>query len=774
MHISISIVRSFRGLVALSALCAVNFINAPSVLATEPAPEQIAQAESGNKPAKDGMLPEKLFPTAATCGSCHTQIYKEWASSNHAYASISPMFHKFEQKINDLASGTLGSFCVRCHQQVGTQRGELRETPLWERSQVAREGVTCITCHRVNEEFTKVNGERRVIPGTIHAPVFGTLENSVFDKVIERKGSLRLATSEGEEGRAIHGAVARNGQMNKSEFCVSCHQVAVNLGIKLEVVWDQYRNSPAAAKGVTCQDCHMGKNPGRAEGYAKAPSAVVAGEAINPNRRHSNHAFYGPGYTASHPGIFPHNPRAERWTMQQWLDFDYRANWGTDSFEKSINGLASPLNKIQRTISEATKGSLAEAVQKLAAASGAPQASEAIKVLSTALMGGPKVAPPAGSDNLLAEPPKGGDLLLDAPAGGLLTESPITAKSGAIKKADEVGKALDDLNASIAKGPPSAKASDAARVLGVAVNKWRGHIARLKELASASSASTAAITAEYDALSAAANGIPGAVKVTQIALGLDFPEGWRTVDDRAEARDIINENLKESENKRDLRRQVMENGSHIDGPYFDSPVRSGSDLDFHYVVRNTNLGHNLPSGSLGAQPELWLNVALIGPDSKTLWESGYVDANGDMADHHSLEVAKGTIKRDDQLFNLQTKFLTTNVKGTDREMYLPVNVDVDQLPFIRPANVPTTVINHPPNIRMEGRSIPPGGQRKAKYSVPSHLLKKPGTYRLAVRMRSRAEPIYFMRFVDATREMEQAMNEWMLDLHPYTVKFEVK
>ena len=41
-------------------------------------------------------------------------------------------------------------------------------------------------------------------------------------------------------------------------------------------------------------------------------------------------------------------------------------------------------------------------------------------------------------------------------------------------------------------------------------------------------------------------------------------------------------------------------------------------------------------------------------------------------------------------------------------------------------------------------------------------------------MRSRAEPIYFMRFVDATREMEQAMNEWMLDLHPYTVKFEVK
>lgn len=145
-----------------------------------------------------------------------------------------------------------------------------------------------------------------------------------------------------------------------------------------------------------------------------------------------------------------------------------------------------------------------------------------------------------------------------------------------------------------------------------------------------------------------------------------------------------------------------------------------------------------------------------------------------MADLHSLDVAAGKIKHDDQLFNFQTKFLTTNVKGTDREMYLPVNVDIDQMPLIRPANVPTTVINHPPFIRMEGRSLPPGAHRKAKYSVPGRLLKQKGTYKLAVRMRSRAEPIYFMRFVDATRDMERSMNEWMIDLHAYTVKFEVK
>ncbi|MGH6719329.1 MAG: multiheme c-type cytochrome, partial [Alphaproteobacteria bacterium] len=200
----------------------------------------------------------------------------------------------------------------------------------------------------------------------------------------------------------------------------------------------------------------------------------------------------------------------------------------------------------------------------------------------------------------------------------------------------------------------------------------------------------------------------------------------------------------------------------------------GESFSFTYRITNTNNGHNLPSGSLGAQPEIWLNVALIDPDGNNVWESGYVDSIGDMADLRSVDVLEGRLPADQQLVNLQSKFLTTNVKGTEREMSLPTNLDVDQLPFLRPAGVPTTVLNHPPFVRMEARSIPPLGVREADYSVPGELVTKPGTYRLAVRLRSRAEPIYFMRFIAATSEMEQAMNEWMLDVHPYTVEFDVR
>ena len=39
---------------------------------------------------------------------------------------------------------------------------------------------------------------------------------------------------------------------------------------------------------------------------------------------------------------------------------------------------------------------------------------------------------------------------------------------------------------------------------------------------------------------------------------------------------------------------------------------------------------------------------------------------------------------------------------------------IDQLPFIRPAGQPVSVMNHPPFVRMEGRSIPPLGERAGR------------------------------------------------------------
>ena len=261
------------------------------------------------------------------------------------------------------------------------------------------------------------------------------------------------------------------------------------------------------------------------------------------------------------------------------------------------------------------------------------------------------------------------------------------------------------------------------------------------------------------------NGIPA---------GYSFPPEWQSSADRRKAWVIVEENLERWEERRKQREKMLENASQLDGPFFKGSPQSGTALSFDYKITNRNKGHNLPSGSLGAQPELWLNVSLIDPDGKRIWESGYVDKTGDVADFQSEGVQKGEIPLDHQLVSMQAKFITTNVKGTDREMYLPINLDFDQLPFIRPGGTPVSLLNHPPFARMEKRSIPPLGSRVAEYKVPGKLLTRAGTYRLAVRLRGRTEPIYFMEFVGATRDMIRAENYWADDIHPYAVEFEVR
>jgi hypothetical protein len=340
----------------------------------------------------------------------------------------------------------------------------------------------------------------------------------------------------------------------------------------------------------------MGRVPGLPLGYNVGPVAKMSGKTVNDCRQKSNHVFYGPNYSIAHPGIFPFHLKANRWTMDEWLCFDWRAGWGTEEFEN---------------------------------------------------------------------------------------------------------------------------------------------------------------------------------RVADGAIAVQFPPVWAEADDRYDAREIIEENLKKLNHKRDLRIEVMENGSHVDGPFFDSAPGRGQGLNFHYIVKNTNEGHNLLTASLGAQPQYWANVVLIGPDGCRLWETGYLDSFGDLANIHSVDVRNKRLAYDHQLFNLQTMFLITGAKGTDREFFVPVNLDIDQLPFIRPGVQPISVINHPPFIRMESQSLAPLGSRRASYHVPGHLIQQPGTYRLSFRMRSRAEPLYFMRFCEATPEMMRAMNEWMVDVHPLTVEFTV-
>lgn len=551
---------------------------------------------SDKKDPHADLWTENCYPSAESCRKCHPTHYEEWRASGHAYAAVSPMFQRFEQAMIQYTQGTVGSFCMRCHSPVGTQMKLPRDTSILEAPPVVREGVTCISCHRINEHYGRSNGDRRIEPGDIHAPVGGSSGGHGLRDALSQAEKLKLKPTAGETGpgQDIHASSYFFEPLTNSDVCVSCHQVAVHPGIWLEVVHAQYRAGPAAAKGISCADCHMGAVPGKPDGYEWDHCAVVNDKPFGEKRKHANHNFWGPGYSIAHPGIFPHNPKAKQFTPRQWLEFDYRAGWGTEAFERSV-----------------------------------------------------------GSNDY-------------------------------------------------------------------------------------------------------------------------FPPPWDNADDRRDGRKIIDANIARAQEKRGNAILTMEAAVKIDRPQFLNAPRAGSPLTVAFKVSNVSEGHNLTTGSLGAQPQMWMNVVLIDPTGKRVWESGYLDRNADLADMHSVEVAKKRIPRDKDLFNLQTKFLINNIRGTDREAALPLNFSLDQLVFLRPGAVPVSVLNHPPLIRMEAHSIPPLDHRVPKYHIPASALRHRGTYRLTVRMRSRTEPMYFMRQIGCTPDMIRRMNENMLDLcttsHTFLVK----
>lgn len=284
----------------------------------------------------EALFLENRFPSASTCRTCHPDHYREWSVSAHAYAQMSPVFNAMHATILKLTNGTNGDFCIRCHTPVGMNLNEPEFMSNIDRHPTSREGVTCIVCHRLKNPYGKVSGRLAIVEGDIFAPVYGPEGGDEVKRVIESDDYV-VNAERGRAGRAIHTDALKLDQMRTSGFCATCHDVNLVNGFRLEEAFSDYKTSPASDKGISCQDCHMGTEPGVASGYETAPAAVVGGVPTEPRRR-TNHMFVGPDYSVIHPGIFPHNSdAAELATIRQWLTFDYEAGWGTDAFEDTLS-----------------------------------------------------------------------------------------------------------------------------------------------------------------------------------------------------------------------------------------------------------------------------------------------------------------------------------------------------------------------------------------------------------------------------------------------------
>lgn len=243
-------------------------------------------------PATCNLRPllESDFPSAKQCAACHPKQFDEWSRSMHAYAQHSPVFEAFNLALIERTSGTIGTFCTRCHTPVGTALGENGSRRNVNRSRLSMEGVTCVACHRRKDGQYKASGRVAVIPGQL-------LEGCMYGPF---------------DGTPVDGAhaTAQRPYIRSSQFCGECHDVTSPQGVRLEEAFSEWHNSPAAKQGITCHQCHMGPVQGvpipddqRPLGHAAKVPGLAADKL--PLRHLSDHTFAGPDYSLLPDTEFP-------------------------------------------------------------------------------------------------------------------------------------------------------------------------------------------------------------------------------------------------------------------------------------------------------------------------------------------------------------------------------------------------------------------------------------------------------------------------------------
>ena len=204
-----------------------------------------------------------------------------------------------------------------------------------------------------------------------------------------------------------------------------------------------------------------------------------------------------------------------------------------------------------------------------------------------------------------------------------------------------------------------------------------------------------------------------------------FPNRWDSVDERYEAREILNQQFALLDEYMAQRKRLLQTGFTVGDVVTERADEQG--IRFKVQVRNGTTGHGVPTG-FDAERVVYLQVTVTDRDGTVIFKSGDLDPNGDLRDSHSRYVHNGELPSDPYLFNLQSKFITRNFRGSESERIIPVNPSFDPLPFLRPLTQSSILLGRPVNVRKHRNGIEPNGSRWASYEISGLKLTGRGPY----------------------------------------------
>ncbi len=249
-----------------------------------------------------GIIPSNFFMDSARCGECHKDIYQQFESSAHHFASFNNQFYrKSIEYMQDTVGTRPSKWCAGCHDHAVFFNGRF-DRPIKEQIDTpeAQAGLACTSCHAIIHVASSMgNGDY-----TIEYPPLDNLANSKNFFIRKMDNFMTYLDP------APHRGVFMKPFMRDAdspEFCSACHKVHLD-GPVNHYRWtrgfNEYDNWQASgvsgmgarsfyypAKPQMCVDCHMplvdSHDPGNINGKVHShrfPGANTALAYVNEDK----------------------------------------------------------------------------------------------------------------------------------------------------------------------------------------------------------------------------------------------------------------------------------------------------------------------------------------------------------------------------------------------------------------------------------------------------------------------------------------------------------
>ncbi len=242
-----------------------------------------------------GIIPANFFMDSKRCGECHKDVYEQFQSSAHHFASFNNQFYrKSIEYMQDVAGVKASRWCAGCHDHAVFFNGRF-EKPIREQIDTpeAQNGLACTSCHSIiHVEHTMGNGAF-----TIEYPALHELASSK-NKYIRALDNFLINLNPEPHRRTFIKPFMRGESL--PDYCTSCHKVHLDKPVN-DWRWlrgfndyDSWQASGVSGQGArsfyypaktsTCGDCHMplvdSKDPGNINGKVHSHRFAAANTAL--------------------------------------------------------------------------------------------------------------------------------------------------------------------------------------------------------------------------------------------------------------------------------------------------------------------------------------------------------------------------------------------------------------------------------------------------------------------------------------------------------------